>query len=126
MINEGEKAMAGPLATANQEIRQAERQSIEQHQARLVEPKRLTDQMLSQLEELNLDGVRNVPDAYEPLLAGLRDQLTTHPEVDQRVIARLQVGTKIADVIDAIFVIQEIIAPPTLPDDSLPFEDAIH
>lgn len=117
--------MAGPLATANQEIREAERQSLQQHQARLVEPKRLTDQVLDQLEELNLDGMRNVPDACEPMLAGLRDQLSTHPEVDQRVIARLQTGTKIADVIDAIFVIQEIIAPPTLPTDSLPLEDAI-
>lgn len=117
--------MTGPLANANQEIREAERQSLEQHQARLIEPKRLTDQLLDQLEELNLDGVRNVPESYEPLLAGLRDQLSSHPELDHRLIERLQAGTKTAEVIDAIFVIQEVIAPPTLPDGALPSGDAI-
>lgn len=112
----------GPLATANQEIREAERQSLEHQHARLIEPKRLTDRLLDQLEELNLDGVENVPETYEPALADLRDQLGAHPELDHRVIDRLQPGTRTADVIEAIFSIQEVITPPTLPADEFPFE----
>lgn len=114
--------VTGPLASANQEIREAERQSLEQQHARLTEPKRLTDRLLDQLEELNLDGVQNVPESYEPMLAGLRDQLGAHPELDRRIIDCLQPGTSTAEVIEAIFSIQEVITPPTLPADALPFE----
>ncbi len=114
--------MIGPLASANQEIREAERQSLEQQHARLTEPKRLTDRLLDQLEELNLDGVQHVPESYEPVLTGLRHQLDGRPDLDQRVIDRLQPGTPTAEVIEAIFSIQEVITPPTLPADSFPFE----
>lgn len=114
----------GPLASANQEIREAERQSLEQQAARLTEPKRLTDRLLHQLEELNLDGVRHVPDSYEPVLTGLRNQLGGRSDLDRRVIDRLQPGTPTADLIEAIFSIQEVITPPTLPADALPFERA--
>jgi len=52
----------GPLATANHEIREAERFEQERRLARLAEPRRLTDRLLNQLEELNLDDVELVPD----------------------------------------------------------------
>jgi hypothetical protein len=119
---EGEMPVMGPLASANQEIREAERQSLEQQHARLTEPKRLTDRLLDQLEELNLDGVPNVPESYEPMLAGLREQLGAHPQLDRRLIECLQAGTSTGEVIEAIFTIQEVITPPTLPADAYPLE----
>lgn len=113
----------GPLAHANQEIRAAERQSVEQRLARLTAPHRLTDQLLSQLEELNLDDVRIVPSSYEPVLAELRAQLVGHKGFDQRLLARLQPGTRTAEMIDTVFAIQELLAPPTLPSEVFPFDD---
>jgi hypothetical protein len=115
----------GPLATANQEIREAERHSVERRVARLTQPHRLTDRLLDQLEELNLDGVRTVPPAYEPLLADLRDHLAGYRGLSPRLVARLQPGMRTAELIDTIFTIQEVIAPPTLPAGALPFDDSI-
>lgn len=104
--------MIGPLASANHEIREAERRNREQRLARLAEPRRLTDQLLSQLEELNLEGVGVVPHSYEPGLAKLRDHLVSFPSVGTRLIERLQSGTRTAELIEVVFTIQEVIAPP--------------
>jgi hypothetical protein len=114
----------GPIASANQQIRDAERQFSEQRLARLSAPHRLTDRLLDQLEELNLDEVPVVPASYAPALANLRQQLAGQDRLSRRVLSRLQPGTRTADVIDAIFTIQEVIAPPTLPADAFPFDDA--
>jgi hypothetical protein len=43
--------------------------------------------------------------------------------VRPRLIERLQPGTPTAELIDTVFIIQEIIAPPRLPAGSLPFDD---
>jgi len=91
--------------------------------ARLAEPRRLTDRLLSQLEELNLDGVHTVPAGYESALAELRGQLEGVARVRPRLIERLQPGTRTAELIEAVFTIQEIISPPTLPPGLLPLED---
>ena len=112
-----------PLAHANREIRAAEQQSVEQRLARLAAPQRLTDRLLDQLEELNMDDVRVVPMDYEPALAELRAQLADHGGIEQRLLARLQSGTRTAEVIDTIFTIQEILAPPTLSAEAFAFED---
>jgi len=116
----------GPLATANHEIREAERFEQERRLARLAEPRRLTDRLLNQLEELNLDDVGLVPDDYEPTLAELRTHLTGWAGVEGSLIDRLQSGTRTAELIETIFSIQEIIAPPTLPPDTLPLEEIEH
>jgi hypothetical protein len=121
---EGSIAVIGPLASANHEIREAERRNHERRQARLAEPRRLTDRLLGQLEELNLEGVGIVPDSYEPALAELRDHLVAWPRVGTRLIERLQAGTPTADLIEVVFTIQEVIAPPTLPAGSDAFEEA--
>ena len=105
--------MQGPLASANHEIREAERNDQQRRLAELAEPRRLTDRLLGQLEELNLDGVRTVPDSYEPMLAELRVHLSSSP-VESPLIERLQPGTGTAELIDTVFTIQEVIAPPTL------------
>lgn len=114
----------GPLATANQQIRDAEQRAIEMRVARLSAPHRTTDRLLDQLEELNLDGVQTVPPRYGPILEGLREQLTGHRGLSPRVIDRLRPGIKTADLIEAIFAVQEIIAPPTMSIDDFPFDDA--
>jgi hypothetical protein len=115
----------GPLATANQQIRDAERHAIQQRRARLTEPHLLTDRLLQQLEELNLDGVDAVPDQFEPLLAGLREQLADRPGLSRRLVDRLQPGMPPAELIETIFSIQEVIAPPTLAPGEFPFDEVI-
>ncbi len=113
----------GPLATANHEIREAERSEQERRLARLVEPRRLTDRLLNQLEELNLEDVHLVPDDYEPTLAELRTHLAGWAGVERSLIDRLQSGMGTAELIETIFTIQEVIAPPTLPPDALSLDD---
>lgn len=113
----------GPLATANQQIRDAERTAVEQRLARLTAPHRMTDRLLSQLEELNLDGVRIVPARYERVLAEMRDQLVGYQGLSPRLLERLQPGVRTADVIETVFAIQEVIAPPTLPPGALPLDE---
>jgi hypothetical protein len=120
----GSKDVSGPLGSANREIREAERRDQERRQARLAEPRRLTDRLLGQLEELNLDGVSTVPDGYEPVLAELRDHLQGLGGIRPRLIERLQSGQPTADMIETVFIIQEIISPPHLPSGSLHFEDS--
>ncbi len=117
--------MSGPLGSANREIREAELRDQERRLARLAEPRRLTDRLLGQLEELNLDGVDTVPYGYEPALAELRGQLEGLARVRPRLVERLQAGTRTAELIESIFTIQEIIAPPTLPPGMLPLDDEL-
>ncbi len=113
----------GPLATANHQIREAERSEQERRLARLVEPRRLTDRLLNQLEELNLEDVHLVPHEYEPSLAELRIHLGGWAGVERSLIDRLQSGTRTAELIETIFTIQEVISPPTLPPGTLPLDD---
>jgi hypothetical protein len=117
--------MMGPLATANQQIRDAERQAIELRVARLKAPHRMTDRLLDQLEELNLDGIRTVPDYYEKTLDDLRQQLDGQQGLSQRLLDRLQPGTRTAELIETVFAIQEVIAPPILPADDFPLDDGL-
>jgi len=119
----GGRTLIGPLGSANREIREAERRDQQRRLARLAEPRRLTDRLLGQLEELNLDGVLTVPEGYEPALAELRGQLEGLGRVRPRLIERLQPGTGTAELIEAVFTIQEIISPPTLPPGMLPLDD---
>src|SRR5713101_7500869 len=119
----GGRTLIGPLGSANREIREAERRDQQRRLARLAEPRRLTDRLLGQLEELNLDGVLTVPEGYEPALAELRDQLEGLARVRPRLVEQLQPGTGTAELIEAVFTIQEIISPPTLPPGMLPLDD---
>ncbi|MDQ6885530.1 MAG: hypothetical protein M3077_15045 [Candidatus Dormibacteraeota bacterium] len=107
--------LIGPLGSANREIREADRRDRQRRQARLAEPRRLTDHLLHDLEELNLDGIGTVPAGYEPALAELREQLEGVASLRPRLIQRLQPGTRTAELIDTVFIIQEIISPPRHP-----------
>ncbi len=115
--------MIGPLGTANHEIREAERRDQQRRRARLTEPRRLMDELLGQLEELNLDGVRIVPGSYDPGLAEIRSHLLGWPRLETRLLERLQSGTRTAELIETVFMIQEVIAPPTLPAGGVIFEE---
>src|SRR5947209_9797881 len=122
-LSGGEARVIGPLGSANREIREADRRDQLRRRARLAEPRRLTDDLLHQLEELNLDGVGTAPDGYERALAQLREQLEGLARLRPRLIERLQPGTRTAELIDIVFIIQEIIAPPRLPSGSVAVED---
>ena len=104
--------MIGPLGTANHEIREAEQRDQARRRAKLAEPRRLTDELLGQLEELNLDGVGVVPCSYESGLAEILSELEGWPGLGTGLLARLQSGTPTAELIDTVFSIQEVIAPP--------------
>jgi hypothetical protein len=113
----------GPLGTANHEIREAERRDKERRRARLTEPRRLTDRLLGQLEELNLDGVPIVPGSYDPGLAEIRSHLVGWPGIGARLLQRLHSGTRTAELIETVFTIQEVIAPSVLPAGAVIFEE---
>ena len=117
--------MEGPLESANQEIREAERHAVQLRIARQTEPQKLTDQLLNELEELNLEGVGTVPSRYEAMLADLRDQLGRQARVSNRLVERLHPGGRTAELIDTVFSIQEVIAPPTFPAGEYPFDDVM-
>src|SRR2546428_11706694 len=74
-LSGGEARVIGPLGSANREIREADRRDQLRRRARLAEPRRLTDDLLHHLEELNPDGVGTVPDGYATALAPMREQL---------------------------------------------------
>jgi hypothetical protein len=111
------------LGTANHEIREAEQRDQQRRRARLAEPRRLTDELLGQLEELNLDDVRVVPGSYDARLAEIRRQLDGWPGLGTRLLERLQSGTRTAELIETVFLIQEIIAPPILPAGAVIFDE---
>lgn len=119
----GGRNLSGPLGSTNQEIRDAQRRDEARRQARLAEPRRQLDQLLEQLEELNLQDVVVVPESCAPALAELRQQLTAQPKVGSRLIDRLHTGARTADVIETIFTIEEIIAPPTPTPGARSFDD---
>ena len=113
----------GPLATANHQIRNAERESDQARLARLMAPHRLTDRLLDQLEELNLDEVKLVPGRFSAALTELQGQLRGYPGLSPRLLDRLQPGVKTSDLIDTVFAIQEVLTPPAAPADAVPFDD---
>ena len=115
--------MIGPLGTANHEIREADRRAQQRRRARLNEPRRLTDQLLGELEELNLDGIVIVPHSYDPGLAEIRSQLVGWPGMGTRLLERLQSGKRTAELIETVFLIQEVIAPPILPAAAVIFDE---
>jgi len=112
------------MATANREIREAERRDEQRRLARSVELRRLTDRLLSQLEELNLEGLGTVPESYEPWLANLRAHLVGQRGIGRRLIERLQSGTSPAELIETIFTVQEGISPPTPPPGASEIDNA--
>ncbi len=103
--------MAGPLSSANQEIREAEERERARRAAGARRPKRLTDMLLSQLEELNLEGVRAVPPRFDPLLGELVETLEEWPGAIGRFRPLLKSGVSTPRLIDTIFEVQELIAP---------------
>ncbi|HSO93129.1 MAG TPA: hypothetical protein VLS53_01495 [Candidatus Dormibacteraeota bacterium] len=104
--------MAGPLSSANRDIREAEQLEQDRKLARLRRPRLLTDQLLMQVEELNLDDVVQVPERLRPTLDALRESLRDWPQIESRFGSRLQPGTPTSEVIEIIFAIQEILSPP--------------
>ncbi len=104
--------MAGSISSANREIREAERRDHARKLARLRRPRRLTDLLLTELEELNLDEVVEVPGRLRPSLMDLVDSVQPWPEIAARFGPRLRPGVRPTELIEIIFAIQEVLAPP--------------
>ena len=117
--------MAGPLSSANHEIREAERLEHDRKLARLRRPRLLTDELLMELEELNLDDVEQVPEGLRSKLDALRESVRDWPQIESRYGSRLRPGVRTSEVIEVIFAVQEILTPPRAPaneegDDLMP------
>lgn len=104
--------MPGPLSSANREIREAQRLDDARKLARSRRPRLLTDQLLTELEELNLEDVSQVPERLRSRLDTLRESVRDWPEIESRYGSRLRPGLRISEVIDVIFAVQEILTPP--------------
>jgi len=110
--------MPGPLSSANREIREAARMDHERKLALLKRPRLLTDQLLSELEELNLDDVTQVPERLRPNLDALIESVRDWPEIESRFGPRLRTGTRTSELIETIFAVQEILTPPRAQSDA--------
>lgn len=87
-------SLVGQLSSANHEIREAEERGLTRRAAGSRRPQRLTDLLLSQLEELNLEDVREVPARFDPLLGELVAVLVAWPGAIARFRPRLRSGSR--------------------------------
>lgn len=103
--------MAGPLSSANQEIREAADREQARRLAMLKRPRLLTDRLLTQLEELNLDDVKVVPARFGPSIDELLESVRSWPEVESRFGSRMRPGVPTSALIDVVFAVQEVLSP---------------
>lgn len=107
--------MAGPLSSANREIREAERIEHNRKLEQLRRPRLLTDQLLAELEELNLDDIVVVPERLRSNLDALMESVRDWPQIEARYGSKLRPGVATSEVIEVIFAVQEILTPPRAP-----------
>lgn len=102
--------MTGLLAQTNATIREAERRQREarDRQSQLRRPVRLIDQLLQELEELNLKGMKRVPMAYEPRLDEILSLVAPNPAVADHV-GNVKVKVAIPKLMDALYAIEEAV-----------------
>ncbi|MDQ6920658.1 MAG: hypothetical protein M3170_03550 [Candidatus Dormibacteraeota bacterium] len=98
--------IATPLGDANRAIRSARRRFAlgRVERWRVINPIRVIDEMLDELEHLNLRGARRVPIVWEPRLALLAAHLPTPVRVDP---AELRAGISPNRLIEALFTLQD-------------------
>ncbi len=98
--------IATPLGDANRAIRSARRRFAlgRVERWRVINPIRVIDEMLDELEQLNLRGARRVPIVWEPRLALLAANLPTPVRVDP---AELRAGISPNRLIEALFTLQD-------------------
>lgn len=96
------------LAQTNYEIRQAERRHHERkvENDQLRQPIVVIDQMLQELEELNLRGMKRVPLSYEDRLSRLAAMVAGVPNANG-ALENLKVKIGIGKLMDALFALQE-------------------
>lgn len=100
--------MTGLLAQTNAYIRDAERQHRD-HKARqnqVRRPIQLIDQLLQELEEMNLKGMKRVPVSYEPRLEEILAMIGPLPSVAEQ-LANIKVKVGISKLMDALFAVEE-------------------
>ncbi|HSO93670.1 MAG TPA: hypothetical protein VLS53_04270 [Candidatus Dormibacteraeota bacterium] len=102
--------MTGLLAQTNATIREAERRQREarDRESQLRRPVRLIDQLLQELEELNLKGMKRVPMAYEPRLDEIVSLVAPTPTVVNH-LSNVKVKVAIPKLMDALYAIEEAV-----------------
>jgi hypothetical protein len=114
--------MTGLLAQTNAHIREAEQRQREAkaREIRLRRPVHLIDQLLQEMEELNLKGMKRVPIAYEPRLDEIVSLVAPTPAIVDD-LANVKVKVAIPKLMDALYAIEESVfaerqGPPVDPD----------
>ncbi|HEY0491922.1 MAG TPA: hypothetical protein VGD57_00450 [Candidatus Dormibacteraeota bacterium] len=102
--------MTGLLAQTNATIREAERRQREarNRESQIRRPVRLIDQLLQELEELNLKGMKRVPMAYEPRLDEIVSLVASTPAVVDQ-LGNVKVKVAIPKLMDALYAIEEAV-----------------
>ena len=100
--------MNGLLAQTNAYIRDAEQQhrDLKARQDKVRRPVQLIDQLLQELEEMNLKGMKRVPTSYESRLEEILILVSPiTPMPDQ--VANIKVKVGISKLMDALFAVEE-------------------
>jgi hypothetical protein len=102
--------MTGLLAQTNAHIREAERRQreLKAREDRIRRPVHLIDQLLQELEELNLKGMKRVPIAYEPRLDEIARLVAPTPAIVD-YLANVKVKVAIPKLMDALYGIEEAV-----------------
>lgn len=117
--------MTGLLAQTNATIREAERRQREarDRESQLRRPVRLIDQLLQEMEELNLKGMKRVPMAYEPRLDEIVRLVAPTPAVVEH-LGNVKVKVAIPKLMDALYAIEEAVFVERLGPTLEPDEEA--
>ncbi len=117
--------MTGLLAQTNATIREAERRQREarDRESQLRRPVKLIDQLLQELEELNLKGMKRVPMAYEPRLDEIVSLVAPTPAVVD-YLGNVKVKVAIPKLMDALYAIEEAVFNERLGPAIEPGEDS--
>jgi hypothetical protein len=92
--------MSGPLTLTAWEIRIAARRATRPAVRRLLED---TDRLVAQLESLNLQDIKEVPESIGPQLARIRTQVVQRYPTARAITAGLRMDIMVADLLDGVF-----------------------
>ena len=92
--------MSGPLTLTAWEIRIAACRPIRPAVRRLLDD---TDRLVDQLESLNLQDIKEVPESIGPQLARIRTEVVQRYPTARAVTAGLRMDIAVADLLNAVF-----------------------
>ncbi len=100
----------GFLALANAQIRAAEQQHVIQKRERLLRYRliALIDELITDVEDLNLESVSRVPGSYENRLVALR-AILSHAAIPSNQLGSLRTRIGVIKLMDQLYAVQETV-----------------